>query len=172
MVVARERTESYGLPETPAPQERAGNRRRTSTWDRKDRLVFTGLVLLIFCSCVVISFYYAQIISTGYRLNKAQHELNLLRTESHDLYTKINQLSSLDYIEVVAVHKLGMVAPEQDDVVLVQAPMANTVGNGAPAPVGTEAEVMAVGDEQTGHHPVIQAFADMVERLEKSIRTS
>lgn len=183
MIVAREKTEYYGLPQTPVKKEHTSSQRQTTRLVRKDRLALTGMVFLVFCSCVIISYYYAQVFSTGYRLNKAQQELNLLRTESHDLYTKVNQLSSLGYIEMAAVHKLGMVVPDNDDIVLVQAPvstqlpaeteMATTAGSKVDEPgVGSKKVSGKETKVRDGQNPMIRAFADMVERLEKSIRTS
>lgn len=178
MIVAREKTDYYGLPQTPAKKERTSGQRLTRRWVRKDRLALTGMIFLVFCSCVIITSYYALVFSTGYRLNKAQQELNLLRTESHALYTKVNQLSSLGYIEMAAVHKLGMVVPEDDNIVVVQA-MASTgsppSGVGIAATTSSDVAGPGVGDKEVHgpevQNPMIRAFADMVERLEKSIRT-
>jgi cell division protein FtsB len=174
LIVAREKAEYYGLPQLPKEKRQTPGKQGLRLV-RKERLALTGMVLLLFCSCMVIAFYYAQVLITGYRLNKAEQELALLRTESHDLYARVNQLSNLEYIEAVAVHRLGMVRPQNDRVVVVEAvepagqkPAAGTVAAGEPAKKDDRETAAGARREQNW---VIRAFADMVGRLESSIRT-
>jgi len=179
LIVAREKAEYSGWARLPEQKTRPGKRPAGQSLVRKEKLLLAGLVLVFFCSCAVIAFYYAQVLVTGYRLNQAQKELALLRKESHDLYAEVNELASLENIEYIAVHKLGMVRPQNDRVVLVQkvdpaeqagkssAVAADAVAAGAPV---NEKE-QAAGQERREENWVIRAFADMVGRLEASINT-
>lgn len=177
MIVAREKAEYYGdgaeyygLPQPPGERRPKPRRWRRPELAGKERLALTGMVLVIFCCCVIITYYYAQVLVTGYRLNKAEQELAMLRTESNDLYARVNQLASLEYIEAVAVHRLGMVKPGDERVVVVQnvaPPAQKKTGDAASG----KAEKGPATGEQHGRNPVIEAFTGMVQRLENSIRT-
>jgi len=174
LIVAREKAEYLGWAQLPEQKRRSGRRPAKQNLVRKEKLLLAGLVLVFFCSFVVIAFYYAQVLVTGYRLNQAQKELALLRKESHNLYTEVNELASLENIEYIAVHKLGMVRPQNDQVVLVQKvnpaeQAGKTSAVAADAPVNEKEQ--AAGQKQREGNWVIRAFADMVGRLEASIHT-
>lgn len=176
MIVAREKAEYYGLPEKPARSRRPRRGSVVRGMLRKERLALTGLVLLGFSCCLFIAFYYAQVLITGYRISMAEKELARLRVESHDLYAKVNQLASLENIEAIAVHELGMVKPQNDRIVIVE--QAGPVGQQAVAGNNTEdgrAKAITLNDtkeeQQRGQNWLIKTFADMVGKLEASIQT-
>jgi cell division protein FtsL len=132
-------------------------------------------VLLSFCCCLIIACYYAQVLITGYRISTAEKELARLRVESHDLYARVNQLTSLENIEAIAVHKLGMVKPQNDRIVVVQqvSPVeqptpATGVGGAGKAQTGIFDNP---AEKQREQNWLIRTFADMVGRLEASIQT-
>ncbi len=176
MIVARENAELnaeyYGLPELPAQERRVRRRQVVRGLPRRDQLALTGLVLLSFCCCVIVAYYYAQVLITGYRLNMAETELTRLRVESHDLYARVNQLTSLENIEAIAVHKLGMVKPQNDRIVIVQeaSPVVNQADNGdtVRGEASSPDSFMAKQREQNW---LIRTFADMVSLWEASIQT-
>lgn len=175
MIVAREKAEYYGLPEMPAQDKRIRRRPAVRGLLRKDRLALTGLVLLGFCCCLIIAFYYAQVLITGYRIGTAEKELARLRVESHDLYAEVNQLTSLENIEAIAVHQLGMIKPQNDRIVVVQevSPaqqqmVANNEGDTGKAEADTLGRSVEKQQEQNW---LLRTFADMVVRLEASIQT-
>jgi len=174
LIVARERVEPYGLPENHRrPRRRAA---AAPGLLRRERLALTGMVLVFFCTCVIIAFYYTQVLITGYRLSSAKKELAQLRKESHDLYTKVQKLSSLENIERIAVHKLGMVKPQNDRVVVVQAvePAGETAAAGVAAAAAEKdraGEDRALAGERREQNWVINAFAKMVSRLEVSMHS-
>ncbi|TYO95922.1 cell division protein FtsL [Desulfallas thermosapovorans] len=176
MIVAREKTEYYGLPEKPSRSRRPRKGAAMRGLLRKERLALTGLVLLGFSCCLVIAFYYTQVLITGYRISMAEKELARLRVESHDLYTEVNQLASLENIEAIAVHELGMVKPQNDRIVIVE--QAGPVKQQAVASNDAEdgqAETVTLNDpkeeQQRGQNWLIKTFADMVGKLEASIQT-
>jgi len=174
LIVAREKSEYYGLSEVPKQGRGARRHSVARGLPRKDQLALTIFVLLSFCCCVVVAFYFAQVLITGYRINIAERELTRLRIESNDLYAQVNQLTSLENIEAIAVHKLGMVKPQNDRVVVVQetSPVekqtvavndGNTVGAGSNDAISVQ--------KQRGQNWLIRTFADMVSMWEASIKT-
>ncbi|WP_347488338.1 cell division protein FtsL [Desulfoscipio sp. XC116] len=174
MIVAREKTEYYGLPEMPAQDKRIRRRPAVRGLLRKERLALTGLVLLGLCCCLIIAFYYAQVLITGYRIGTAEKELARLRVESHDLYAEVNQLTSLENIEAIAVHQLGMIEPQNDRIVVVREvnpAEQQTVVKKEGDTVKDQANALGHStDKQREQNWLIRAFADMVGRLEASIQ--
>ncbi|WP_027366040.1 septum formation initiator family protein [Desulfotruncus alcoholivorax] len=172
MIVAREKAEYYGLPEQPEKKRRARVRPLSEQLAMKDRIMYTGLVVIIFCSCAVIAGYYAQVLATGYKINAVEKELSLLRTESNGLFAEVNEISSLDYVETVAVNKLGMVRPANDEVVVVQAVSQAGPKSSAPAAgrsvAGNKPETKQAGRDGNW---MIKAFSKMLGRMEQSIQT-
>ena len=172
MIVAREKAQHYSLPALPREKKRPRRRPARRSLAQKEQRARTGLVVLFFCSSVFIAFYYAQVLATGYGLSGAETELAMLRKESDDLYTRVNQLSSLENVEALAVSRLGMVKPGNDQIILVQ----TTV----PAEQAADTVIAAAGPEDAedgvhtgGEHErnwVIRAFVKMVGQLEASIK--
>lgn len=169
MIVAREKAQYYSLPELPGEKERPRRRPERRSLVRKEKMALTGLVVLFFCASVLIAFYYAQVLATGYWLNKTEGELAQLRKESHDLYTRVNQFSSLENVEALAVTQLGMVKPQYDQVVLVQSVAPVEQNSTAAGKTGIKEESQQVAGEKDGQNWVIRAFTKMVGRLEASI---
>lgn len=175
MIVARENEEYYyGLPEQqPELVKRVRRRSVTRGLPRRDQLALTGLVLLSFCCCVIVAYYYAQVLIIGYQLNTAEEELTRLRVESHDLYAQVNQLTSLENIEAIAVQRLGMVKPQNDRIVVVQeaAPVINQAEHGDTVQAGTGSPDSSMV-KQREQNWLLRTFADMVSVWEASIQTS
>ena len=170
MIVAREKPQYYSLPELPGEKKQPQKKpvRRSLEW--KDKLALTGLVGLFFCSSLLIAFYFAQVLTTGYLMNKTENDLVQLRKESHDLYARVNQFTSLENVEVLAVNRLGMVKPQNDQVILVQSvvPMDQSAVAGTDG-TGVEHELSPAAGEKREQNWVIRAFAKMVGHLEASI---
>ncbi|HBX22714.1 MAG TPA: hypothetical protein DEF34_03605 [Desulfotomaculum sp.] len=170
MIVAREKPQYYNLPELPGEKKQPRSKpvRRTLKW--KDKFALTALVGLFFCSSLLIAFYFAQVLATGYLLNKTETDLVQLRKESHDLYTRVNQFTSLENVEVLAVNRLGMVKPQNDQVIMVQS-VVPPVQSAVAGTDGTEVEheIRQVAGEKREQNWVIRAFTKMVGHLEASI---
>ena len=80
----------------------------------KNRLAsLSGLMLVIICSSALLCCY-GQVMLIGYQINDAQEELGLLRLESNDLYTRTNQLYSLENIRDIAINRVGMVEAQSE----------------------------------------------------------
>ncbi len=170
MIVAREKPQYYSLPELPGEKKQPREKpvKRSLKW--KEKVALTGLVGLFFCSSLLIAFYFAQVLATGYLLNEAERDLVQLRKESHDLYARVNQFTSLENIEVLAVSRLGMVQPENDQVILVQSVAPPEPPAVADATGAGEQELRQTADEKRGQNWVIRAFTEMVGQLEASIK--
>ena len=170
MIVAREKPQYYSLPKMPGEKKQPQSKpvRRSLKW--KDKLALTGLVGLFFCSSLLIAFYFAQVLTTGYLLNNTETDLVQLRKESHDLYIRVNQFTSLENVEVLAVNRLGMVKPVNDEVIMVQSVVPPKLPAAASADGnGVEHELRQVTDEKREQNWVIRAFTKMVGHLEASI---
>lgn len=170
MIVAREKPQYHSLPELPGKKKQPLREpvKRYLKW--KEKFALTGLVGLFFCSSMLIAFYFAQVLATGYLLNETENDLVQLRKESHDLYARVNQFTSLENIEVLAVNRLGMVQPESDQVILVQsmAPPEQPAASDTDV-AGAGQTPMQAADGKHGQNWVIRAFAKMVGHLEASI---
>ncbi len=177
MIVAREQVEKYyGIPKEekrkkPSPVEK----RHLS---RRSRLLYTGLIVLTFITGVIISFYYAQVFITNYRIHSLQKQLAVLQKETDNLYSDINQLTSLERIEQVAVNKLGMVRPGETDVVKIAMKNdqpADPVKAGATAEGRVAAQAENHINDAKENVPqgeqnwVIQAFSNLVKRVEQGV---
>lgn len=135
MIVAQERYEHYSLPEE---DRRTARRPRRGPLPRKGQVMLTGLVCIIFCTGIMIAFYYTQVLITGYKIYRLEKELVTLQQETNQLNEGILRLTSLDYVEKIATKKLGMVSPDNKNVVLVNTDLGANAGR--PAAPGDDAE--------------------------------
>lgn len=166
MIVAQERYEHYSLPEE---DRRIARRPRRGPLPRKGQVMLAGLVCIIFCTGIMIAFYYTQVLITGYKIYRLEKELAELQQETNQLNEGINRLTSLEYVEKVATTKLGMVRPDNKNVVLIDADVtggndrqpAATAGTAAENPEGEEAE--SKPQEKRNH--VLQAFVNLMEHI-------
>ncbi|MFZ5596334.1 MAG: septum formation initiator family protein [Bacillota bacterium] len=164
MVVAQEKYQQYSLPEEVVRVNRRPGRNRLP---RKGKLTLTGLVLLTFCTGLIIAYYYSQVLWSGYRTYSLKKELETLRQDTVALEEEIDRLNSLDRIEYVATNKLKMVKPGSRDVVVVKGNSAvEGSGGGQAGTAGArgaegKAVAQAVGQE-SGKNRVVQTFANLM----------
>ncbi|MEW6424861.1 MAG: cell division protein FtsL [Bacillota bacterium] len=118
MVVAQEQPYYSSLP-----KKSRQTRRKTRAYylPRRERLVLTGLVLLVFCAAIIVVYCYAQVIIAGYQLNKMKKDINDLHIQTQAMTENVARLSSLERVERVATTKLGMVKPDTSRMILVKA---------------------------------------------------
>jgi hypothetical protein len=115
----------------------------------------------------MIAFYFSQVLITGYKIYRLEKEIVTLQQETNQLSEGILRLTSLDYVEKIATTKLGMVTPDNKNVVLVNTDLGVSAGQ------QPEAEE-AAGEGQTergtvGEKPqeqqksrMLQAFANLM----------
>lgn len=163
---------SYGIPQDGIPQaEKRRYVERKRQHSRRGRVVLTGLVALIFTTGLVISFYYAQIFITSYRIQGLQNQMAVLQEETDDLHSELAMLKSPDRIENIAVNKLDMVKPDGSKVVKVN---VNIDAGKTPAAQGIQDKNAALQKRQnppTGQdrHWAIQSFSDLLEQVKEGV---
>lgn len=166
MIVAREQVRQDYNVYRKEKQKRAAFKQGKSL-NRRRRVGLTALVLLAFVTGVVISFYYAQVLVTGYRIHYLQNKLAALQKETDDLQGEIARLNSMERIEKVATQKLGMVRPGSSDVIKVgvtsAAPVQRTGGSEI-----IQRDKGKPGQQEEGSW-VIQAFTDLVQEVKNGI---
>ncbi|WP_066634755.1 cell division protein FtsL [Desulfolucanica intricata] len=118
MVVAQNHAEKLNPADynpTEKPKQKSRERiKKHFHIPRRQQLVLTGLVLLIFMTGILIAYFYAQIFSMGYQMYSIEKELSNIQADTENLNVEIRKLTSLDRIEVEAIRKLGMVEPSGD----------------------------------------------------------
>lgn len=166
MIVAKEQPYHQSPPgekRRPAPAP------RPNTLSRRRQLALTGLVLLAFITGIAICYLHAQIMTTGCQIVGLQKNLGDLNVETRELSEQVAGLSSLQRIEQVATTRLGMVKPDNKNVVLVEStpqPSGGTaVAPSRPQPVNV-ARVPAAKDRNW----VLQALAELVGHREGRTR--
>ena len=166
MIVAQEKTGYYKLSEdAPRPKRILWRKAFRSN----HRLVLIGLVLAGFLVGVSITVYCSQVITLGYQITRLENELAVLRVENHDLDQEIQRMTSLERVEYLAVNKLGMVRPDESNILVV-----NVAGSDLAAetsdPAADEGQVagsIPAGKEKSR---LIRAFNELINRLENTIR--
>lgn len=156
MVVAQEGYNHYSLPE----EESRVIRHPKKSWiPSKGRYVITGLVLLTFCTGMLVAYYYSQVIASGYKIHSLSNDLAAISQETALLSEEVERLSSLDRVEYLATNKLKMVKPEGKDVVLVRADLAAERDEKNNTGPGDLMDKQLEDGQSQGKSKVIQAFA-------------
>ncbi|MEG3070074.1 MAG: cell division protein FtsL [Candidatus Syntrophopropionicum ammoniitolerans] len=118
MIVAQEKTGYYRFPTEETPPVKKITRRKRTLRNRH-KLVFIGLVLAAFLVGVAITVFCSQISTLGYKITRLEKELALLHKENYNLNEEIQKMSSLGRIEYIAVNKLGMKKPDDNNILVV-----------------------------------------------------
>jgi len=160
LIIAREKTGQYDFwGELPYPKE---PRRRRQAF-KNCKIALTGLVMAIFLTGVLITYYYSQLFALGYQISRLNKELDVLRVENHNLDEEIQQLAALDRIESVAVHKLNMVKPDANKVLLVTVAAATKEPAAAGGAQNSRSSDIAPNDKT--RTLIVRAFDELVNRL-------
>ncbi len=118
MILAREKLD-YESSQSIAQQSQAKPKAKSHKLSVNQKIILISLVLSCFITGCFVAYYYAQVAYMGYKIDLMQAKLADLRLECHSLEQKVNELTSLEKIEAIAVNELGMVKPDQENVVLV-----------------------------------------------------
>jgi len=162
LIVAQEKTGSYGFFDESFRTKKT--RRRKAVFN-SDKLALTGLVLAGFLVGMLITYYYAQLFTLGYQITRLNKELAALRLENHSLDEEIQRLANLDNIQSLAVHKLKMVKPDANNVLVVtvaatvpqELTATSDIHSGQPV-------VVSAGEKEKSR--LIKAFDELVNRFE------
>lgn len=161
MIVAQDKTCSYGLSyERSEPKPKKMRRLKRSSNSHKFLLLV--LVLFSFTLGAMINYYQARVYALGYEICSLQQELAALRVENHDLDEKVQQMASLERVEMLAVNKLGMVKPDSTNVLVL------SVDSKAQSFDDVNANAVFDGEPLTGDRKslLLKAFNEFVNRLE------
>jgi len=139
--------------------------RRHKAVFKKEKLALTGLVLAGFLVGVLITYYCSQLFTLGYQINRLNKELAALRVENHSLDEEIQRLVSLDNIESLAIHKLKMVKPDTNNVLVVTVAATSPRELTPPSDIHTGQPVAIIQGEKEKSR-LIKAFAELVNRFE------
>lgn len=168
MIAVQEKPKFTSLPEV---QGQTVQRTVTSHLSRRQQLSLAGLVMLVFCTGVAVVFFYAQVVVTGYQINKLQKEASGLEMQVQDLSEELAHFSSLERIEMTATTKLGMVRPDLKNMIIVQAEPKNETVSGQVDTAGQSSQVQAgssIAKAGKEHNLILQALVNLVERTENS----
>lgn len=102
--------------------------------------VFVGL-------CLVFVFVWERVdmVRVGYQIERLKHDKVMLERERDELRVKFSALSAPDRIAKVASERLGMVLPQQGQVIMVQ-----SRPDGAPSPHAAPVEVRIAKNDLPG----------------------
>jgi len=126
----------------------------------------SGLILAGFLAGLVVTYYYSQVLALGYKINRLEKELALLRVENHDLDEEIRRLASLERVEYLAVNKLGMVKPDSSNILVVAVAGKALPVSGPELKTGTNNGSLPGKDK----NHLIRAFSELVNRLENRLK--
>ena len=166
MIVAQDKTGYHGFSGINPHPEKARRRRFVQ---KSPVPALSGLILVCFLVGVLITYYFSQVLALGYQISKMETELTLLRVENNSLDEEVHRLNSLERVEYLAVNKLGMVKPANNNILVVAvAGKSQPVMTADTAAVKTRvADIFPAGQEESR---LIRAFTELVDRLENSIR--
>lgn len=173
MIVAREQVQqNYGIPREEVKKTTKPKRgRQISSYDR---VLLIGMVVMAFITGIIISFYYAQVFATNYRIHSLQKELVILHQQTDDMYGKIAALTSLERIEEVAINQLGMVKPVDGDVVRIAVNVDSGEAIDNPEVLLQNSE--PIGQKKTGEvskdqkeNWIIRSFVDLVGQVKEGV---
>ncbi len=164
MVVAQERYEHYSLPKE---KSRVSRRPKRNFIPNKTKHSLTFLVLMVFATGMLISYYYSQVVISGYEIANLSKQIATLQQETDSLAEEVDSFNTLGRVEYVAINKLNMVKPDSKDIVVVRADLAadnnreDIAASGIDEP---EDGTMQTAQEkrETGNSKVVQAFVNLI----------
>ncbi len=99
-------------------QDRLGLRAEKS--EVKGLLLFLSVFLVLVALAIGVIIQHSKIITTGYALNNAEGVISQLHEDQRELKLEAAGLSSLDRIERIARHELGMLEASENRVASVK----------------------------------------------------
>lgn len=166
MIVAQEKTGYYKLSKEAPPSKKLS---RKKVLRRSHRLVLIGLVFAGFLVGVAITVYCSQINTLGYQITRLEKELALLRKDNYSLSEEIQRMTSLGRVEFLAVNKLGMKRPDDNNILIVAIDGVNQPVE-TPGPAVDEGQVAGYTYAEKEKSLLFRAFDELLNRLENTIR--
>jgi len=156
--------------EKPQYQSPPGKRRhpvptaRRAPLTCRGRLTLTGLVVLAFLTGIMVCYLHVQIMTTGEQMVTVEKKLDDLDVQTRELSGQVAALSSLKRVEQVATTRLGMVRPDNSQVVLVRTTPVKTVAAARPSSGGQKKETARNRPPENGRSWILQALVELVDR--------
>lgn len=143
MIAAQEKPNygySFPVGEAPAAARGPEPRGRVRS-ERRARVVLTALILSVFALGIVYVLFNAFTTNIGYRLENLKRQVTELDAENQTLEMLVGKLDTLTRVETLAVTDLGMVAPTEEDtlVIAIADPSALQMPVSRVSPAGTAA---------------------------------
>ncbi len=121
LIVTKEKARAvYPLQQNPVPrrkspgQERVqpSSRARTAGRPAESLLLCVFILLLIAISIGLIA-QYSQVVALNYQIQQVDQQIAQLQKENERLALDVRSMNSLERLESIAVHELGLQYPEQ-----------------------------------------------------------
>jgi len=96
--------------------------KRKSKLNKTVKLKAVIMLLIVFAAAFVIMARYASILDLNYKISKLEREYNALVSENSRLEIKLEKMTDLDEIRLIAQEKLNMVTPIKSQKVYVKIP--------------------------------------------------
>lgn len=110
MLVAPQKWDYSYEPVLPAPK--AAKQRRLAT---KSKCLIVAIIICAFLTGLALTSQVALFVDKGYQITKLKKDIQSLQTANERLKLEIDQASSLDRVEQVALNDLGMTKPSLED---------------------------------------------------------
>jgi len=136
--------------------------RRLRRSSNSHKFLLLVLILFSFFLGAMIIYFQARICTLGYEICSLQQELAVLRVENHDLDERVQQMASLERVEMLATSKLGMVKPDSSNVLVLSVDSEAQSLDEVDASTVFDDEALA-GDRKS---LLIKAFNEFINRLE------
>ncbi len=119
-MVTPEYMDDYSLSqEEPVVQRKKIIRRRVSQ-ERKARKALIRLIVIFALVAGMIVYYFTQVNTLGYQITQVGNDLNDMQQNIKESQEKVADLNSWEHIEAIASKRLGMIYPENKDVVKIK----------------------------------------------------
>jgi cell division protein FtsL len=154
MIVAREKTSSYGFFDETLQPRRTGGRIEAIKFEKIALILF---ILAIFGVGVFVTNFFSNKSALGYKIDGLNKEMALLRVENQGLEDQVQSMVGLTSIEYMAINKLDMTKPEANDYMLI------TVADQEPVVLdGQIANPLSKIFGEKEQNPILQAFFRLI----------
>lgn len=121
MIVTKERARpAYPLKQQPVPSRKSPGQGRLQPASRPrtvgrpaESLLLCGLILLLIAVSIGLIAQYSQVVALNYQIQQVDRQVAQLHKENERLTLDVRRMSSLERLESIAVHELGLQYPEQ-----------------------------------------------------------
>jgi len=104
-------------PYRESEQKRQVKKNKSARKAMNKKVVIMRNIMIVFIVGITIIGRYCMIYSLQDQLNTTQHNISALNKENENLKVELVKYNNIQYIEDVAVNKLGMVTPDRNDAI-------------------------------------------------------